>query len=223
MRFRTRAFLLCFVPFAVLFAASFWMAQKLVQSTVRNGLLASLRQSQLALAHAQAKADLQTSGFLKITGESPELKSEMELLQADSPTDDARQAMEDQLRSLGEQMGFDLVFVSAPDGTPLAGVVRQSTAKPGHKSQLVPLQNALVAQPARGMLVIGDRIFQFTSVPIDEDTVNIGTLSVGEYFDLHQPGKPAVLVHDGEVIDFNLSNVPDTQIEGAQSLGHERL
>ena len=215
MRFRTRAFLLCFVPFAVLFAASFWMAQKLVQTTVRSGLLASLRESQFAMAHAQAKADLQNSGFLRITGGSQDLKSGIELLQADSVTDDARTAMDDQLRSLGEQMGFDLVFVSAPDGTTLAGVMRQPTSKPGQKGQLVPLQSALVAQPAKGMLVIGDRIFHFTSAPIDEDTVNLGSLSVGEYFDLHQPGKPAVLVHDGEVIDFNLTNVADTQVQAA--------
>lgn len=215
MRFRTRAFLLCFLPFAVLFAASFWTAQELVQSTVRSGLLASLRESQLALAHAQAKADLQNSRFLRIEGESPDLKSGMLSLQSDTASDADRKSMEDQLRSLGEQMGFDLLFVSAPDGVPLAGVVRRSAPGPGQKTQLMPWENGLVAQPAGGLLVLGDRIFRFASAPVAMGATSIGTLSVGEYFDLPQPGKPAVLVHDGDVVDFNIPDVPETQVQAA--------
>jgi HD-GYP domain-containing protein (c-di-GMP phosphodiesterase class II) len=170
---------------------------------------------QLAARDAQAKADLQNSRFLIIEGVSPELKSRMQPLLSDSPTDDMRKAMEDQLSALGQQMGFDLLFVSAPDGPPLAGVMRPLRASPDHKSPLSPLENVLVAQPARGLLVLGDSILQFTSAPIDGDAGNIGTLSVGQYFCLPQPGKPAVLVHDGEVIDFNLFNVRDTQVEAA--------
>src|SRR5579863_5724751 len=90
MRFRTRAFLLCFFPFALLFAASFWMAQKLVQSTVRNEMLSSLREMQLALRDAQAKTNLQNSQFLTIEGRSPELKSEIQVLLSDSPRDEVR-------------------------------------------------------------------------------------------------------------------------------------
>jgi HD-GYP domain-containing protein (c-di-GMP phosphodiesterase class II) len=77
------------------------------------------------------------------------------------------------------------------------------------------LGNVLVAQPASGLLVLGDRIFQFASAPIGADAENIGTLFVGQYFRLPQPGKPAVLFHDGEVIDFNFSNVVDVQVQSA--------
>ena len=49
MRFRTRAFLLCFVPFALLLTLGFWMMQHLVQNTVREGLRSSLRENQLAV------------------------------------------------------------------------------------------------------------------------------------------------------------------------------
>lgn len=217
MRFRTRAFLFCFVPFAVLFAASFWMAQKLVLATVRNGLLVSLRESQLAQARAQAKSDLQSNRFLRIEAESQELQAGLEPLLSDSPSEDARKALEDRLRVIGEQMDFDLLFVSAPDGAPLAGVVRQPPAKPGQKGQFVPLGNLLVAQPARGMLVLGDRIFQFASAPIHKDAAEIGTFAAGEDFELPQPGKPAVLVHEGEVVDFNLSTVLGPQIDEAMN------
>ena len=215
MRFRTRAFLFCFVPFAVLLAASFWIAQKLVQSAVRDDLRGSLRENQLAMARAQSKADFQNSRFLKMAGQSAALKAGMQMFDPESDSEDARSTMEDQLRELGEHMGFDFLFVSAPNGAPLAGVVRQGGEKPGGKSQLVSLDNALVEHSEKGLLVIGSRTFRFASVPIDEDDENIGSLSLGEYFDFPGAATPAVLIHDGAVIDVNIPNVSDREVEAA--------
>ena len=215
MRFRTRAFLFCFVPFAVLLAASFWIAQKLVQSAVRDDLRGSLRENQLAMARAQSKADFQNSRFLKMAGQSAALKAGMQMFDPESGSEDARSTMEDQLRELGEYMGFDFLFVSAPNGAPLAGVVRQGGETPGGKSQLVPLDEALIEHSEKGLLVIGSRIFRFASVPIDEDEENIGSLSVGEYFDFPGAATPAVLIHDGEVIDINIPNVSEREVEAA--------
>jgi HD-GYP domain-containing protein (c-di-GMP phosphodiesterase class II) len=215
MRFRTRAFLFCFVPFAVLLAASFWIAQKLVQSTVRDDLRGSLRENQLAMARAQSKADFQNSRFLKMAAQSAALKAGMRMFDSESGSEDARRTMEDQLRELGEHMGFDFLFVSAPNGAPLAGVVRQGGETPGGKSQLVPLDEALIEHSEKGLLVIGSRIFRFASVPIDEDEENIGSLSVGEYFDFPGAATPAVLIHDGEVIDINIPNVSEREVEAA--------
>jgi len=62
---RTRAFILCFLPFAILLTSSFWMIQRFVQSTVREGLHTSLRESQVAIASIHAKGDLQNSRFLR--------------------------------------------------------------------------------------------------------------------------------------------------------------
>jgi HD-GYP domain-containing protein (c-di-GMP phosphodiesterase class II) len=220
MRFRTRTFLLCFIPFALLFAATFWTAQTMVQSTVRSGLLASLRGNQQALADAQAKADVENSRFLKTEGASPELNAAMQPLLAGvvgdaADTDAARKAMEEQLRGLGERMGFDLVFVSAPDGAPLAGVVRAAASRPDQKGQLAPLENGLVAQQGNGLLVLGDRMFEFASAPIDGNAALNGTLSVGEFFHLPDASKPAVLVRAGEAIDYNLNNAPDAAVQAA--------
>jgi len=213
MRFRTRAFLICFVPFAVLMAASFWMAQKLVQSTVRDGLRASLRESQLAKADEQSKADLHNGRFIKIAGENAALKAGMQLLLSQRDSPDALRTMEDQLRELGEQMGFDFLVVSAPSGAPLAGVVRQAAEKPGGKTQLVPLDKALIEHSEKGLLVIGSRTLQFASVPIDDQEENLGSLSVGEYFDFPGSANPAVLVRNGEVIDYNIPNVSEKEVE----------
>jgi len=215
MRFRTRAFLICFIPFALLLTASFWMVQRFVQSTVHDGLHASLRENELAIARVNAKAELQSSRFLKIAGENSSLKAGIQLLgsQPDDPA--ARITVEDQLRELGEHMGFDFLFVSSPSGAPLAGVVRQAGDTPGRKSQLVPLDEALIAHTEKGLLVIGSRIFRFASVPIDDGEENIGTLSVGEYFDFPGAATPAVLIHNGKVIDVNVPDVSESEIEAA--------
>ena len=76
MRFRTRAFLICFVPFALLLSGSFWMIQRFVQSTVRDRMFASLRENQIAIAQIHAKSDLQNSRFLKVAGENPRSRLE---------------------------------------------------------------------------------------------------------------------------------------------------
>ena len=214
MRFRTRAFLICFVPFAVLLAASFWLAQQLVQSTVRNGLLTSMRESQLSMARAQAKADLQNGRFLKVAGENAALKAGMQLLRSEAGNQDALRTMEDQLRELGEHMGFDFLFVSAPNGAPLAGVIREA-GNTGGKSQLVPLDRAMIEIDGKGLLVFDNRTFQYTSVPIDDGEENIGSLSVGEYFDFPSSATPAILVRNGELIYYNIPDASENEVTTA--------
>ena len=217
MKFGNRAFLMCYVPFAILLGVSFWMAQELVQRTVRDDLRGSLRENQRAMARAQSKADAQNGQFLKIVGENAALKAGLQLFDSESGIEDARKTMEDQLRELGEHMGFDFLLVSAPNGAPLAGVFRQGGEAPGGKSQLVPLDEALIEHSGKGLLVIGGRIFRFASVPIHENEENIGTLSVGEYFDFPGAATPAVLIHDGKVINSNIPNVAPAEVE--QALG----
>ena len=96
------------------------MIQRFVQSTVRDGLHTSLRESQVAIANIHAKGDLQNSRFLKVAGENSALKAGMQLLLDNPHSDGARRTVEDQLRELGEHMGFDFMLVSAPNGAPLA-------------------------------------------------------------------------------------------------------
>ena len=214
-RFRTRAFLFCFVPFAILLASSFWTIQRFVESTVRDGLHSSLRESQQAIAAIHAKGDLQNSRFLKVAGENTALKAGMQLLLSNPHGGSARRTVEDQLRELGERMGFDFMLVSAPDGSPLVGVVRQAGPAPDSRGQLAPLDIGLLYHSDAGFRVLNGRTFQVASVPVDQNDENIGFLSVGEYFDFTDLKTPVVLVRDGKVIESNLPKIAPADLEQA--------
>jgi HD-GYP domain-containing protein (c-di-GMP phosphodiesterase class II) len=211
-RLRTRAFLLCFLPFAILLASSFWMIQRFVQSTVRDGLRTSLRESQVAIANIHAQSSLQNSRFLKVAGENSALKAGMQLMLENPDSGDARLTVEDQLRELGERMGFDLMLISAPNRKLLAGVVRGGGA---HKGPLVPLEPSQISRIDAGILVLGGRTFQVASIPVDENDDNIGVLSVGEFFDFSDLSTQVALVHDGNVIESNVANLPIPQLQSA--------
>src|SRR6185369_6303980 len=179
-RFRTHAFFLCFVPFAMLLAGSFWMVQRFVQSTVRDGLHAALRESQAAMAKIHANGDLQNSRSLRLASENSALKAGMQQLLTDRNDEAAGRAVENQLRELGEPMGFDFMLLSAADGSPLAGVVRQPRSE--SRGQLVPLDTDLLYHSDADLRVLGGRILQVASVTVDQYDEDIGALSVGRYF-----------------------------------------
>lgn len=213
--FRMRVFLMCFVPFAALLSASFWMIQQFVQTTVRGRLQTSLRENQLAIARIHAKSEIQNSRFLKVAGENSALKAGIELLLSASDRQAARRTVEDQLRELGEHMGFDFLLVTGPHGAPLAGVIREQVADRAGSSELAPLDLTAVTSGQQGLLQIGGRTFQVASVPINQNEENLGSLSVGEYFDFSEFTTPAVLLHDGRVIQSNIANISLGQTDEA--------
>lgn len=198
------------------------MIQRFVQSTVRDGLHASLRESQVAIANIHAKGDLQNSRFLRVAGENTALKAGMDLLLSHPHSEAAQRTVQDQLRELGEHMGFDFMLISAPDGSPLVGVVRQSASRSETHGQLVPLDPSQLERNHQGFLLLKGRTFQVASVPVDENQENIGLLSVGEYFDFSDLTTLVVLVHNGKVIDSNIPNVPFDELERALSACKEQ-
>ena len=209
---KTRAFVLCFVPFALLLTCSFWMIQRFVQSTVREGLRTSLRQNQAAIANIRAKNNVEKSRFLRVAGENAALKAGIQLLRTHPNVESARTTVEDQLRELGEHMGFDFMLVSAPDHTPLAGVVRSGN---GEKSQLVPLDLSRLDPHGAAFAFLNGRGFQMASIPVDEDEENIALLAVGEYFSLDGSNMPMALLQHGKVVESSVSGLPSVDLERA--------
>jgi putative nucleotidyltransferase with HDIG domain len=211
-RLRTRAFLICFVPFAALLACSFWMIQRYMEKTVGSGVRVSLRENQFAIAQIHTRADLQDSRFLKVAGENSALKAGIELLRSTPGSEAARRTVEDQLRELGERMGFDFLAISAPNGTPLAAVIRSGNQD---TSQLEPMKIVQVKGLGSGLAQFQGHTIQVASVPIDQDVENLGSLSVGEFFGFSEFTTPAVLLHNGKVIESNLNGVPFGELDTA--------
>jgi HD-GYP domain-containing protein (c-di-GMP phosphodiesterase class II) len=209
---KTRAFLLCFIPFALLLTSSFWMIQRFVQVTVREGLRTSLRQNQAAIASLHAQNNLEKTRFLRVAGENTALKAGIQLLRAHPNVESARTTVEDQLRELGEHMGFDFMFVSAPDHTPLAGVIRSGD---GNKSELVPLKLAQLDHRAAGFVFLNGRSFQVASIPVDVDEENIALLAVGEYFKLDGGTMPMALLQHGKVVESSVSESIQADLDRA--------
>ena len=211
VRFRTRTFLLCFVPFALLLTAGFWMMQQFVQITVREGLKSSLRENQAAVARVHAKSNLQNSRFLKIAGENAALKGGIELEISERRSNAARRTVEDQLRELGEHMGFDFLMISAPDGVPIAAVGRSSNG------ELAPIATDGLQPITHGLLAREGRVLQVASVPIDENEENIAVLVVGENFDLSEFTTAAVLMHNGRVLQTNIGGLSGQELQAGLS------
>ncbi len=195
MRFATRTFLWSFLPFAFVLLGSFWSIQKLVALTVRGSLRSSLRQTHLS------KSELQNSRFLKSLGENATLKAGMQWLRYEPTSAGALVIVEDQLREMCNTLGFDLLLVSNPDGTPLAGVMRIG-------EQLLAMDTSCIRPPQRGFTTIEDRAYQVVSTPIDQDHDKIGVLSVGEHLDFSEFNTPTVLTRNGKVLKSSIPGIP---------------
>ncbi len=208
MRFRTRAFLLCFVPFAVLLTGSFWAIQKLVLATVKNGLRSSLRENHRSIARLRSRTDLQNSRFLKVAGENAELKAGLQLLSANPDSAEARATVEDQVGELCTKMGFDFLLVSDPEGKAVTGVLRTEDG-------IVPYADLPAHSARSGLMTIGGEVYQIASVPIDQSEDNVGELSVGERFDLAGFNTPVAVLRNGGVLEANIPGIALPAIETA--------
>ncbi|MGC4048812.1 MAG: hypothetical protein QM757_04735 [Paludibaculum sp.] len=198
MRFATRTFLYSFTPFALLLTGSFWAIQEMVESTVHERLSVALRDTQSLVARVRSKGELQNSRFLRVIGENAALKAGLQLMTVEPDSADARRTVEDQLRDVGEKLGFDLLTVSDTQGKPLAGVIRTS-------GRLIAMDAATIQPPRRGFLDLEDHTYQVTSLSLEQADELIGTLAVGEDFDFSSFSTPAVLTRNGRVL---LSSVP---------------
>jgi HD-GYP domain-containing protein (c-di-GMP phosphodiesterase class II) len=187
-------------------AGGFWAVQSLVQSTVREGLRLSLRENHRSIALLRSRTDLQNSRFLKVVGENASLKAGVQLMLSYPDNMQARQTVEDQLRELCEQMGFDFMMVADSRAVSMAGVLRTGgEVKPADRSQIHP--------PKRGLMMLGNDVYQIASVPVDQGEENLGELSVGEHFDFSDFSTPSVLIHNGKVIKSSVSGVPLPEME----------
>ena len=213
MRFATRAFLWSFLPFTALLGGSFWAVRTAALSAVREALRTSVRDNQVTLVREREQNESRNTRILRVAAENPALKAGLELLATErSAKDAARRTVEDQLSEICDTMGFDFLAVSGPSGEPLAGVVRgkEGFSPMDLKPDLKPLP-----LPARGFFATQDRTFQVTSVDISQGQEHVGTLAVGQRFDLASVGMPAVLLHGGDVVASTAPRANKSEVQAA--------
>jgi len=235
MRFATRTFLSSFVPFAILLAVSFWAIRVSVISTVRDGLRASVRDNQVALAREQARNQARDRKWLQGVAESSTLKAGLQLLYTErvgapanqsrksveeqahnavldlaysTAQDQARNTVQDQLSEICDSLGFDFIMVSSVRGEPLAAVLRNAGG-------FTPIKFFHLQPPEHGFFSADNRLYEVTSVPVQEAGAQVATLTVGGLFDISRFGVPAVLLHNGSVIAAAMRDVAPGQIEKA--------
>lgn len=235
MRFATRTFLTSFVPFAVLLAVSFWAIRMSVIATVRDGLRASVRDNQVALAREQARNRARDRKWLQGVAESSTLKAGLQLLYTEragaagdnshksveeqarsavldltysTSQDQARNTVQDQLSEICDSLGFDFMMVSGVHGEPLAAVVRNSGG-------FTPIKFLRLQPPEQGFFSAENRLYEVTAVPVQEAGTQVATLMVGALFDISRFGVPAVLLHNGSVIATQMRDLAPGQIEKA--------
>jgi len=213
MRFATRTFLSSFVPFAVLLAVSFWAVRFSVIATVQDGLRASVRDNEVALAREQTRHEARDRRLLQGVADNPTLKAGLQLLSTErSARDQARNTVQDQLSEICDSLSFDFIMVSSvasgAEGQPLAAVVREAGG-------FGPVNLTRLQPPQQGFFSADDRLYEVTSVPIEEAGAQVATLTVGGRFDISRFGVPAVLVHKGVVIAAQMRDLAPAQIEKA--------
>ncbi len=208
MRLATRTLLWTILPFAVLLGGSFWAAQTLVLSAVRQDLRATIKETQASVVEMRTKEEQRNSRVLNIVAENPALKAGVQLLLEHSRNADARRTVEDQLLEISGKLGFDFMLVSNADGTPLAAVLPES-------GQPQALDLATVQSAGQGYFTFSNRTYRVASVPIDEGNENLGNLSMGEEFDLSGIPVSAVLMHNGKILASNLPGIRTEEIESS--------
>jgi putative nucleotidyltransferase with HDIG domain len=212
MRFATRTFLTSCVPFAVLLAVSFWAVRSTVLSAVRDGLRASVRENEVALAREQARNETRNRRLLQGVAENPTLKAGLQLLATERTAgEQARNTVQDQLSEIADSLSFDFIMVSSGEAEPLVAVVRDAGG-------FTPVSAARLRPPEQGFFSADDRLYEVFSVPIHEGGTQVGTLTVGGRFDIGRFGVPAVLMHKDTVVDAGMRDLAPAQIESALAM-----
>jgi putative nucleotidyltransferase with HDIG domain len=216
MRFATRAFAFCFVPFALLLGISFWALQSMVQSNVRDQLRSEMRNEQTTRARIHRRSEAQVGRFLRFAGENAALKAGLQILNTEPESRDARRTVEDQLGDLSAQIGFNLLSVSNVNGAPVAWVLRERNSAPASRDRDVLPPSPV--STGRRLVDIRGNLYHLFSVPIDQGNENLGDLTVGERLDLSDFGVPVVLFHGNRMIRSTLNGISAPRIEAA--FGH---
>ncbi len=203
----TRTFLFSFVPLCLTLVASFYAVSAAINTKIKEGLKRSFEQTDEIWDKLNAGARRDTKRLLAVISENAGLKAAVGLLREIPANATARRqirdTIEDRLREINELLGYDLLYVSDPEGKPVAAVLAGSQNPLGLDS--------VQALAGSVLLTAGGTLYEATTVAIDLGPENLGSLTVGRKFDLasvRAAGHAALLRH-GKVL---LATFPDSML-----------
>jgi putative nucleotidyltransferase with HDIG domain len=206
MRLGARTFLWSFLPAALLLTGGFWTVQRLVVREVRQEFRASVRETQSSLAQMRSAAEQRNRRILKVVAENPALKNGLQLALQRGGDAEARRTLEDQLMEMGEELGFEVLSISDAGGKPLAGAMRQGGGWTRFDPGATPL-------PQEGYFTSGGKTYQASSAGMDVADENLGTLTVGERFELSSLPVAAILTREGKIVESHGVQEPSAELE----------
>lgn len=212
MRLATRTFCWTFVPVALLLIIGFWTTRLTISNAVGQALRSAARNNQLAVTQERAKMETRMARILRGVGVDPVLATSVERLLAErrDPAG-ARRMVEEQLTQTATALGFDAFTVFDVDGIPRAGVVRLN-------GRVIPQDPSSLNLTRAGLFTAGDQVYEVSAVSINRGTEALGSLAVGDRFDLGAFAMPLVLTRNGGVVQSHAKGIDPKEIENAFSV-----
>ena len=211
-----RAFLFAFVPMGLTLVLSFVVVSRAVESRIKDRLRASLQETEMLISRRESASSAQVYRSLSTLSENSSLKAGIGLLRENGEPrfqEQARETLARQLERMGGSLGFELLLFEDSLDQPVIGIVGSQ------RSRFTP-QSEPVEILAPSLVRVRNKLYEAVSVPINNGTENLGTLIVGNEFDIRswsEFGKTA-LIQNGRVL---LTTFADGSIGDAERQVHE--
>ena len=212
-----RAFLFAFIPMALTLVLSFFVVGRAVESRITDRLRASLQETETLISRRESASSAQVYRALAAVSENPSLKAGIGLLRENRDPrfqEEARETLARQLERMGNSLGFEFLLFEDSSDQPVIGVVGPQ------RSRLTP-ESEPVEVLAPSLVRARNKLYEAVSVPINIGTENLGTLIVGNEFDIHgwsEFGKTA-LIQNGRIL---LSTFADSSVGDAERQVQEK-
>ena len=204
----TRVFLLAFVPICLTLAISFFLFRRQVEDNVKNGLRQTLLSTQHELAKIRTDAEKQEHSLLGAVVENSSLKAGVVLLRDSGNRLEATTTLEDMLSEMCLTLNYDVLVLFNASNKPTAAVLRAGNEIKVITGERIPFN------PGEALLAWSNSLFRMSSVPINLDRENLGTLAAGRNL-AESIDKHGVLTRDGKVILSGFDKQSNAELEAS--------
>jgi putative nucleotidyltransferase with HDIG domain len=212
-----RAFLFAFVPMGLTLVLSFVVVSHAVESRIKDRLRASLQETEMLISRRESASSAQVYRSLSALSENSSLKAGIGLLRENGEPkfqEQARETLARQLERMGDSLGFELLLFEDSSVQPVIGIVGSQ------RSRFTP-QSEPVEVLAPSLVRVRNKLYEAVSVPINNGTENLGTLIVGNEFDIRSWSEfgQTALIQNGRVL---LTTFADSSIGDAERQVQEK-